>query len=370
MSEDLEKRIREEVGKIVDPEIGRTLGELNMVRDVSVHGDKVRVTVSLTTTGCPLARKFEHDVKAAAEAVLGRKAQVEVEFVEMSDDERRALADRLREERTAAAQDQQPTGVAQELNRVEHIVAVMSGKGGVGKSLVTSLLAVGLRREGYRVGVMDADITGSSIPRLFGITRRPQTGFGAIIPVRSRTGIYVMGLNMLLENEDQPVVWRGPLIAGAIKQFWQDVLWGELDYLLIDLPPGTSDAPLTVLQQLPTEGAVLVTTPQDLAAMIVRKAVHMATMLQKPVLGVVENMSYFRCPNCGTKHELFGPSQADKVAEMAGAPIIAQLPIDPVLPGLCDEGKIEDYELPDLKEMTAKFTALVKERGRKIQLVV
>jgi|YelNatPaOPRAMG01_1025707.scaffolds.fasta_scaffold00043_29 Mrp family chromosome partitioning ATPase len=361
MDSELEKKIREEVGKILDPEIGKSLGELGMVREVSSTDGGVRVTLALTVAGCPLARKFEEEVKQAVARIASNGVQVAVKLIEMSPEERERLAERLRAERSGASSQESPTGIAQELNHIDHIVAVMSGKGGVGKSLVTALLAIGLRRKGYRVGIMDADITGSSIPRLFGISRRPQTGFGAIIPVRSQTGIYIMGLNLLLENEDQPVIWRGPLIAGAIKQFWQDVLWGELDYLLIDLPPGTSDAPLTTLQQLPTEGVVLVTTPQELAAVIVRKAVHMAHLLDKPVLGVIENMSYFECPRCGTRHELFGPSEAHKVAEIARVPILARIPIDPQLPVLCDRGRIEEYSLP---EFDAAIEQLVERTSR------
>ncbi|MDZ7373308.1 MAG: Mrp/NBP35 family ATP-binding protein [candidate division KSB1 bacterium] len=361
MEEKLEQRIREAVGRIVDPEIGKTLGELNMIRGITSKDGAVHIRIALTVRGCPLASRFEDEVKRAVTSVVGNGVPVSVEFLEMSAAERESLAQELRRERSLSAQET-PSGIAQELNRIDHVIAVMSGKGGVGKSVTTALLAVGLRRKGYRVGILDADITGSSIPRLFGVTRHPQTGFGAVIPIRTRTGLYVMGLNLLLENEDQPVVWRGPLIAGAIKQFWQDVLWGELDYLLIDLPPGTSDAPLTVLQQLPTNGVLLVTTPQDLAAMIVRKAVRMVELLEKPILGIIENMSYFLCPQCGTRHELFGPSQAFKVATMADVPIVARLPIDPQLPLLCDAGRIEEYSSPEADRMAAVITELVHER--------
>ena len=370
MANELEAKIREEVGKVVDPEIGKTLAELDMVREVSVSDGSVKVVIALTTMGCPLANSFQSDVEKIVKELVGDSTAVQVEFTEMTEVEKQRLAERLQAERGDQQKSKQSPGIAEKLNDVKHVVAVLSGKGGVGKSLVTSLLAVALRRKGYTVGVMDADVTGSSIPRVFGISERPQSGFGAIIPPRSRTGIYIMGLNLLLESEDQPVVWRGPLVSGAIQQFWKDVLWGELDYLLIDMPPGTSDAALTVLQQLPTDGVVLVTTPQDLAAMIVRKAVHMADMLKKPVLGVVENMSYFKCPNCGAEYELFGPSQANKVAEIADAPILARLPIDPELPKLCDVGRIEDYKAPVFEEMVDKFVELVEEKGRKITVMI
>jgi hydrogenase maturation protease len=230
-----------------------------------------------------------------------------------------------------------------ELNEITHVIAVMSGKGGVGKSLVASLMAVGLKRQGLEVGILDADITGSSIPKMFGVRARPTGSDNGILPVLSRSGIEVMSLNLLLQNEDDAVIWRGPLIGKAITQFWEEVLWGKLDYLIVDLPPGTADAPLTVMQVLPISGVVIVFTPQDLVEMIVKKAVNMAQKMEKRVLGVVENMSYLYVPEIDKKIEVFGKSRAEQMAAAARAPLLGQLPIDPELARLCDEGNIERY---------------------------
>ncbi|MFO7698371.1 MAG: Mrp/NBP35 family ATP-binding protein [Anaerolineae bacterium] len=236
---------------------------------------------------------------------------------------------------------QAEAGSAEHLNNIRRVIAVMSGKGGVGKSFVTGIMAAELRRQGFRVGILDADITGPSIPKIFGTTDRPLSGPVGILPVRSRTGVDIISINLMLENEDDPVVWRGPLIARAIRQFWGDVFWRDLDYMLVDLPPGTSDAPLTVMQSLPLDGIVLVTSPQDLAGMVVRKAAHMAGQLHVPILGVVENMSYVTCPRCGEPFELFGPSHISAICEPQGIPVLARLPLDPAMSALCDLGEIE-----------------------------
>jgi Mrp family chromosome partitioning ATPase len=230
------------------------------------------------------------------------------------------------------------------MSHIEHVVAVMSGKGGVGKSLITALLAVGLARQGQQVGILDADITGPSIPRLFGLQDRPIGMPWGIMPVQSDLGIKIISVNLLLSSEDEAVIWRGPLIDGLIRQFWTEVVWGQLDCLLVDLPPGTADAPLTVMQVLPLDGVVLVTTPQELAAMVVRKALRMAQAMDVPLLGVVENMSYFVCPDTGTRHEIFGPSGAEALARAAGVPLLARLPVDPQISRLCDAGEIEAYD--------------------------
>ncbi|GAJ04423.1 unnamed protein product, partial [marine sediment metagenome] len=230
-----------------------------------------------------------------------------------------------------------------ELNQVKNIIAVMSGKGGVGKSLVASLVAVGLRRQGSEVGILDADITGPSIPKMFGINERPAGSDTGFMPVLSRSGIEVMSFNLLLPQEDDSVIWRGPLLSRAVTQFWQEVLWGKLDYLVVDLPPGTADVPLTVMQTIPISGVVIVFTPQDLVDMIVRKAIHMAKKMGKPILGVVENMSYLYVPEIDKRIELFGKSKGEEMAQASGAPFLGQLPIDPELARLCDEGNIERY---------------------------
>jgi Mrp family chromosome partitioning ATPase len=248
------------------------------------------------------------------------------------------------EEKEKLSTDKTQSGRAEHLNKVRHVIAVMSGKGGVGKSLVSGLLAVALRRTGHQVGLLDADITGPSIPRMFfPEVVRPESSPEGILPAESRLGIKVMSINLILPDEDQAVIWRGPLIGRAIQQFWGDVLWGALDYLVVDLPPGTSDAPLTVMQSLPLSGVVLVTSPQDLAGMVVRKAAQMAQHMKVPILGLVENMSYFVCPDTGKQYDLFGPSHAEEMAARLGAPFLGRLPIEPEIATLCDAGRLEDY---------------------------
>ena len=246
-------------------------------------------------------------------------------------------------------------GVAASQNHIKSVVAVMSGKGGVGKSFVTGLLAIGLAREGYSVGILDADITGPSIPMLFGLHGPVQPGENGMEPLQCRSGIKVISMNLLLASEDQPVIWRGPMISKAIKQLWGDVEWGTLDYLLVDLPPGTSDATLTIMQSLPVSGLVMVTTPQGLASLIVRKTVHMAQSIGVPIAGVVENMAYFTCPETGKRHFIFGHSHAEEVAASAGAPLLAQLPLDPQISTLCDTGKIEDVKIAGIPEFLKTF---------------
>ena len=226
-------------------------------------------------------------------------------------------------------------------SKVKKVIAVVSGKGGVGKSTVTSLLAVAMARKGKRVGVLDADITGPSVPTAFGVTECQGANDDGLYPAMTRTGIQVMSINLLLDNPADPVVWRGPVIAGAVKQFWTDVIWEDVDYLFVDMPPGTGDVPLTVFQSLPVDGIVIVTSPQDLVSMIVTKAVKMAEMMHIPVLGFVENYSYLRCPDCGKKISVFGESHLDEVAAQLGLPVLARLPIDPAVAQACDNGQME-----------------------------
>lgn len=267
---------------------------------------------------------------------------------------------------TPTIQEQKPPqinpeeGSAAKYNHVKNVVAVMSGKGGVGKSFVTGLLASALAREGYQVGVLDADITGPSIPMLFGLHGPVTAGSDGIQPLESRSGIKVISMNFLLSSEDQPVVWRGPLISKAIKQLWGDVMWGKLDYLLVDLPPGTSDATLTIMQSLPVKGIVMVTTPQGLAGLIVRKTVHMAQSIGVPIAGVVENMAYFVCPECGTRQNIFGESHTKEVSDTANAPLLFQIPIDPQIAALCDAGKIEAVNIVSIPEFLRSFQKAMK----------
>lgn len=233
-------------------------------------------------------------------------------------------------------------------SRVKRMVAVMSGKGGVGKSLVTELLAVASARRGLKTAVLDADITGPSIPTAFGIKDRALSDGTAILPCRSAGGIGIMSLNLLVDNPADPVVWRGPVIAGAVKQFWTDVAWGDVDVMFVDMPPGTGDVPLTVFQSLPISAAVVVTSPQDLVSLIVEKAVRMADMMKIPVKGLVENMSSFRCPDCGALHRIFGAGKADELAARHGIAAVASVPIDPSLAAAVDVGHVEDANLPDI----------------------
>ena len=245
-----------------------------------------------------------------------------------------------------------------EFSDIKHVIGVVSGKGGVGKSLVTSLLAANMQKKGYKTAVLDADVTGPSIPKAFGITNKATGSAAGIIPELSKTGIEVMSVNLLLQDETEPVVWRGPVIAGTVKQFWQDVVWNDVDYMFVDMPPGTGDVPLTVFQSLPVDGIVVVTSPQELVGMIVEKAVKMAGMMDIPVIAVVENMSGFRCPDCGKVHNIFGESHIDEIAEKYGIPVTAKIPMDPSVAAKCDAGDIEYCEENWLDPVTEKLANL------------
>lgn len=252
-----------------------------------------------------------------------------------------------------------PQDLRQPCNQLSHIkkvIAVMSGKGGVGKSLVTCSLAAAMAAQGKKVGILDADITGPSVPTAFGLHARATGDELGIYPSRTKTGIEVMSLNLLTQNETDPVVWRGPVIAGTVTQFWTDVIWGELDYLFVDMPPGTGDVPLTVFQSLPVDGVIVVTSPQDLVSMIVTKAVNMANLMHIPVLGLVENYSYYQCPDCGKAHNIFGDSNAlDTLSGQLGIPVLAKLPIDPGVAGAVDRGELEDYSPNYMADVAAKL---------------
>ena len=309
-----EEQIRTALAKVFVPAVEQSISDLNLVRKIAIDGNKVTITLASTT----LTQEVQDFIAAGVKAALkdAKDITVTIEFIEAK---------------------------PEELNDIKHIVAVMSGKGGVGKSVVTSLLAIALKRQGHGVGILDADITGSSIPRMFGITARPFGSETGLLPVVSESGIEVMSMNLLLPQEDSAVIWRAPLLSKAIGQFWTDVVWGKLDYLLIDLPPGTADAPLTVMQSIPINGVIIVATPQGLVEMIVKKAIDMARKMNKPILGIIENMSYFSVPETGKKYEIFGASKGESLAEAAQAPLLGQLPIDPELAHLCDNGDIEHY---------------------------
>jgi len=328
--------------QVMDPELGKNIVELGMVQDLKIsEAGEASFKLTLTVLGCPMREQMAAQSKKTLLEVPGVKS-VKIEFARMDDETRKKLFETVR--------PQLPK--LKEFNRVKRVVAVMSGKGGVGKSSVTALLASEARRQCLKVGVLDADITGPSIPRFFGLPSGglPQGEMG-ILPAYTESGIKIISTNVLLPEEDMPVVWRGPLITRAITQFWEETLWGELDLLLVDMPPGTSDAALTVLQKLPVDGIILVTTPQALAGIIVRKAVHLAKELKTPMIGLVENMSYFRCPDNGKEYEIFGPSNAQKTADMAGISSWTRLPIDPLVNQKCDTGRVEEASLPELQDM-------------------
>ncbi len=250
-----------------------------------------------------------------------------------------------------------------ELSNIKKVIGVVSGKGGVGKSLITSMLAVLTKRQGFNTAILDADITGPSIPKTFGLTQKAEGSELGLFPVKSRTGIDIMSINLLLENDTNPVVWRGPLIAGTVKQFWTDVIWGDIDYMFIDMPPGTGDVPLTVFQSLNIDGIIVVTSPQELVSMIVSKAVKMAEMMEVPILGIVENMSYVKCPDCEKEIKVFGESNIEKIAKEHNISLYAQLPIDPKIATACDKGMIELFDGTWLDNMVKVLTEDEKETG-------
>ena len=244
------------------------------------------------------------------------------------------------------------------LSRIKHVIGVVSGKGGVGKSFVTGLLASEMTRRGFSGGILDADITGPSVPKMFGIHERAQGDQDGIYPVTSTSGVQVMSLNLLLENETEPVIWRGALITGTVQQFWTDVIWKDIDYLFIDMPPGTGDVTLTVFQSLPIEGIIMVSSPQDLVQLIVGKAVKMAQKMDVPILGLVENMSYLKCPDCGKELEIFGPSKVQQTAQEFAIPVFVRLPLNPAVAHAIDEGQVETVREEALNPLADKLAQL------------
>ena len=326
LTENMEERVKELLNRILHPETQHGLVESGFVEQVSTPGDKITVTLNFAKVRDPFALKIKRQVQALLEENFpALKGSITVIIKEAAP------------KKSQAADKPTMTG------DIAHIVAIASGKGGVGKSTVTANLAVALRNRGFRVGILDADITGPSIPKLFGIHGRAMADDKGCWPIQSRMGIDVMSINLLVENEEDPVVWRGPVIAGAVKQFWTDVVWKDVDFLFVDMPPGTGDVPLTVFQSLPVDGIVVVASPQELVSMIVAKAVNMAEMMKVPMLGIVENMSYIVCPDCGKHINVFGNSHVDEVAAKHHLPVLAKCPIDPKLAELSDAGMIETY---------------------------
>ena len=332
-----QKEILKNLDTIEVPGVMRSLVKMNLIRNVSISDGKVDMQLSSTA----LAPEYQQELKDKINEVIGTLigiTAVNVSFV-----------------------DSKP----KDLNEVGSVIAIMSGKGGVGKSLVAGLTAIALKRKGYSVGILDADITGPSIPKMFGLKGPPNGSENGLLPVITESGIEVMSINLLLPVEDHAVIWRGPLIAGAITQFWEEVLWGKLDYLIVDLPPGTADAPLTVLQTLPISGIIIVTTPQDLTTMVVKKAVNMAQQMKKTIIGVVENMSYLYVPEINKKIELFGKSRGEETAKAVGVPFLGQIPVDTELAKLCDEGKIERYDSEIITNLSSSLKKVIPVQEKK-----
>jgi Mrp family chromosome partitioning ATPase len=332
-----EEQVKEKLEGILVPGVMRSLVKMNLLSDIKISDHKVEITLASAAIH-PGAQDL---MKEKIEEALKQMPEVQETIVNFTD------------------------GKPKDINKIDRVIAVMSGKGGVGKSLVTALLAASLARQGKEVGVLDADITGPSIPKIFGLSKgRPSGSDSGLLPVPSRLGIEIMSINLVLEHEDDAVIWRGPLIGKVIQQFWDDVLWGKLDYLLVDLPPGTADAPLTVMQSLPLSGVVIVFSPQELAAMVVKKAVKMATTMNIPILGLVENMSYFEIPGTKKRLELFGKSRVEEMVNITGVSNVVRIPIDPELARLCDEGKIEKYQNKEFDQFAQKLTEFLNAKTK------
>jgi len=331
--ENTESKVYRSLSKVEHPDFpGRNLVTLGMISEVSFENNHITVVLALPTPEFPNKQTLVEKVQRVVEDVA-EDLDVQVKETEMDAEQREKFS-------TIAMEDQR---ASKPIGHIQTVLAVMSGKGGVGKSSIAGLL-----------GILDADITGPSIPMMFGANQIPEAGSQGIIPVSSRSGIKLMSINLLLSNKDQPIVWRGPLIGRAIQQFWEEIEWGDLDFLIVDLPPGTADASLTVMQSLPLDGIILVISPQDLAGMVVRKAANMAKGLEIPLIGLVENMSFIVCPKCSEKILVFGKSQAENSAKMIGTPMLGHLPLDTLLSVLCDCGTIEDYHNEEIERITDK----------------
>ncbi len=343
-----EKEVLDTLTRVQDPELGRDLVSLKMVRDIQITESLVKFTLVLTIASCPLRFHMAEDARTQLKQLPGVN-DVEIEFAAMTPEERKAA---LGSYKTTLPK-------LNAMNRIGRVLSVMSGKGGVGKSSVTAILAVALARHGEKVGILDADITGASIPKLFGLPGGGlRGGPQGILPAVTPLGIRIVSSNLMLKEEDAAVAWRGPMIAGMIEKFWGEVLWGKIDTLLVDLPPGTSDATITVMRNLPVKGVFLVSTPQELSTLVVRKAANLMQRLDVPVLGVIENMSYFKNPLTGEKFEIFGPSHAAEIAAYCHTEIVARLPVDPRIAQLCDAGQVEQIRM---EELDALVEMLVRE---------
>ena len=330
----IEEQVEKALGQVLVPGVRRSLLQMNLVRKFGVEDSKVNISLSSTAISVQSQDWLKNKVSETIKNIPGIH-EVNLDFVESK---------------------------ATEINQIKKIIAVMSGKGGVGKSLMAGLLAMSFALEGNEVGILDADITGPSIPKMFGLSEHPGGDKGGILPVLSKTGIEIMSMNLLLPNENDAVIWRGPLMAKAVMQFWEEVLWGKLDYLLIDVPPGTGDIPLTLMQTIPLSGVIDVYTPQDLTEMIVMKAIKMASKMNIRVLGIIENMSYLLIPETGQKMEIFGRSKGKEMAEKAETSLLGKLPIDPELAKLCDQGKIEQYRSDFLSSIASNLLAVLHDK--------
>mgnify|MGYP000713486619 FL=1 len=347
----------------MDPEIHMNIIELNMVKDVKINESKIDILIALTVAGCPLADTIKKDVRNEL-MKFEEVNEVNVETTVMTKEELDGLKITVQKNRgTEQSQDKLISKL--EKKRNENLIAIVSGKGGVGKSSITAILASELKRSGHNVGILDADVTGPSIAKIFGVTKRLIKGKNGIIPAETESGLKLISVNLMLDNPEMPTIWRGPIINNLIRQLYTDVDWGDIDYLLIDLPPGTGDAPLTVFQSLPLSGIVLVSTPQDLSKMIVSKSANMAKMLKISVLGLIENMSYLNCKHCGEKNFILGESKSEEFAERLGTELIARLPFETDIAELCDAGKIEEYQNKEISNTVEKIKSTIKEQKDK-----
>ena len=349
---------------VMDPELHISIVNLQMVKNIEFEDYKVKIQIALTVGGCPLSKTISSDVQNAVMKLAGVK-QVDVETTVMTKQELDQLRSKIQSQMAQTTTSSHAPGAPMPpgINRLErkgirNVIAIMSGKGGVGKSFVTGFLAVQLTRLGYQVGILDADITGPSIAKMFGLKGPLHiTPDKQVLPAVSKTGIKVVSMNLILEEPQMPVIVRGPIINSVIRQMFQDIEWGNLHFLLVDLPPGTSDAPLTVFQSLPLQGVIVVTTPQDLALMVVAKAINMAKTLSEQIanvkiLGLIVNMSYIICDHCGERMEVFGQTRGEDAAKRAGIPFLGSMPIDPEIARLADQGKIEEYVNPLFEDVT------------------
>ena len=364
------KTVLEALKPVMDPELDMSIVDLGMVKDIKVEKNNVHVTIALTVSGCPLVNKIREDITNA----LKQASSVKIDFTSMSEEELDVVREKLRNRSLSENKNyehnnkplpgstKQPATGISKLSKpgIRNIIAVSSGKGGVGKSFVTAMIASEMAKRGFHVGILDADITGPSIAKIFGLNTRATGSPTGILPVETRIGIKVISMNLVLEKPEDALVWRGPILNSVIRQMYTDVEWGDLHFLLIDLPPGTSDAPLTVYQSIPVNGSVIVTTPQDLALMIVKKAIRMTKTMNIPILGLIENLSYLQCPKCNEHLTIFGQTKGKINAKDLDIPFLGAIPLDPDIARLSDEGKIEEYSNPEMVVVVDKILANLK----------